>query len=192
MNDRDVATYLVQKKSAVFRRWEHQVREALPVARQYESLALTNSLPELYDGLIDTLNASDPKAFLDEVAEELGRGHGEERSQLPGYDLTHIIEEYQLLRHVIFDVVRESGPLTDRTTDLILDAIAIGIRNATCEFVRLKSDDLRKSEHKAQVANVAKSAFLANMSHELRTPLGAILGFAELLKDEALGTKRAD
>ncbi|RYZ91684.1 MAG: response regulator, partial [Proteobacteria bacterium] len=39
----------------------------------------------------------------------------------------------------------------------------------------------------AESANSAKSAFLANMSHEIRTPLGAIMGFAELLKNPRLG-----
>ena len=39
---------------------------------------------------------------------------------------------------------------------------------------------------KAEEASRAKSAFLANMSHEIRTPLGAMLGFAELIQDEAL------
>ncbi|HZV01595.1 MAG TPA: ATP-binding protein [Planctomycetota bacterium] len=35
-----------------------------------------------------------------------------------------------------------------------------------------------------QSANKAKSAFIARMSHELKTPLTAILGFAELLREE--------
>jgi signal transduction histidine kinase/DNA-binding response OmpR family regulator len=36
-------------------------------------------------------------------------------------------------------------------------------------------------------ANRAKSSFLANMSHEIRTPMAAIIGYADLLLDPALG-----
>ncbi len=37
----------------------------------------------------------------------------------------------------------------------------------------------------AEKANQAKSKFLANLSHELRTPLNAVIGFSELMHQEA-------
>ncbi|MDO4558999.1 MAG: ATP-binding protein, partial [Planctomycetia bacterium] len=42
---------------------------------------------------------------------------------------------------------------------------------------------------KAQAADRAKTMFLASMSHEIRTPLNAVIGFAELLKDEKLSSE---
>lgn len=38
----------------------------------------------------------------------------------------------------------------------------------------------------AEEANQAKSRFIANMSHELRTPLNAVIGYSEILEEEAV------
>ncbi|MBO6669289.1 ATP-binding protein [Parvibaculum sp.] len=47
--------------------------------------------------------------------------------------------------------------------------------------------ELLEALDKAEQANRAKADFLAVMSHELRTPLNAVIGFSDLIRNQAFG-----
>lgn len=92
-------------------------------------------------------------------------------------------EEVRRLNRTLEERVRE------RTAELA--ATNQNLQNEILERKKFAQEAL-KAKEAAEVANRAKSQFLANMSHELRTPLNAVIGYSEMLEEEAVETGRSE
>ena len=74
----------------------------------------------------------------------------------------------------------------ERLLESLASQAAVAITHGTLTSdLREGNLELIQSRDKALEANRTKSIFLANMSHELRTPMNAILGYSEILAEDA-------
>ncbi len=116
-----------------------------------------------------------------------------QRGEFGDQDIEAVVKQRieQLKRKHSFERTRPDGTVLEVYRAPTPDGGFIAIYTDITEQKRNEAEITRAREA-AETANRVKSEFLANMSHELRTPLNAVIGYSQMLQEEAKDTGQED
>lgn len=161
-----VAQKILDLREAVFAEWETRVRSSIKQTRELSHPILIDTLPAFYDDIAQAVSEEHSKIDLDSTS--VANEHGGERARLTKYDFQALINEYQILRWTMFDVLHQNGvPLTHQETIIINASLDAGIREAVQAF--------------SLVHSALRERFLAALTHDMRDPLAAAKLAVELI-----------
>ena len=161
------ARRMLALRDQVFATWLQRVKEGIAEARDVEAPILIDTLPVFYDNIAESISPDYPRTSAVDgttVAAE----HGGERARITAYNQAALIEEYQIFRATIFDVLhRENVSLDFNETHAINSSIDSGIQEAVEAFSLVHSG--------------FRERFAAALTHDLRGPLAATMTALELI-----------
>ena len=161
------AQRMLELREDVFAAWESRVRDRLRGAKTLEHPILINTFPVFFDNIVESISPNYSRTSAVDGT-TLASEHGGERARVTAYDHASLIEEYQILRWAIFDVLHENGVILNRQEmHTINSSLDSGIQEAVEAFLLVHSG--------------FRERFAAALTHDLRGPLGTIVSALELI-----------
>ncbi len=170
---------------------EEKIQRLANIVESSNDSIITESL----DGIITSWNKGSEQVYGYLAEEVLGKNmsilepdnlKGEVKQLADDIKQGKKIKNYETLRvrkdGTIINVSVTLSPIFDQSGKFV--AISCIAGDITEKKI---ADKLLHEKQMAEVANRTKSEFLANMSHELRTPLNSVIGFSDMLHEQAYG-----
>ncbi len=164
---------------------------------RYRLLTLRSDIAanEILDNILDLVILTDQYGRIVEVNRQVPELIEHPKQGIEGRPVAELIVETEefapALDEVLSGRARRFGPTeygvsvhTGGSVPVRLVGTGVTDRAGDVLGVVIAAQDLRQ-EKELERATEAKAHFLANMSHELRTPLNAVIGYSDLLEEEA-------
>lgn len=142
---------LKARRERILELWMERVRQALPAANAQNGPQLRDGLPKFLDRLAAALSSERLRPLSHDDLNDVCQDHGKQRSCLGGYSLHQMLQEYQLLREVIFQVLEQEAPITTAERDIILSAIEQEMAEAGACFMQFAQSRERAAEERCRL-----------------------------------------
>jgi signal transduction histidine kinase len=162
------AQHLLALKEKIFNVWKERVRERVQQARVLQEPILVDTLPAFFNNIVASVDAGQARTSAVEGT-TMATEHGGERARITTYSHAALIEEYQIFRWAIFNVLHEEHVVLDLTEMHAVNAsIDAGIQQAVEGYSLIQSG--------------FRERFAAALTHDLRGPLaGTAMGLELIL-----------
>jgi signal transduction histidine kinase len=161
---------VIRRKDGIVTRFRDRVRASLPAAMRESPPMIVNTLPAFLTRLAIALTPGSELSFATEYS-NIAAQHGNERAKITGYSLGEVIREYQILREIIVDTLRDGAKLTPAEWHTVHRSIDEAMAEAASAFIEVQAR--------------FRDLFTAALSHDFRGPLQNAINYLELIRRDA-------
>lgn len=161
------AELLERNIGKIMQLWEQRARAEVKAAPDQNAFALRDALPDFLKRVAAGLCASPDKVPSSGSPDA---DHGRLRAENADYTIDQVIQEYHILRQVIFEVLEENYTLTVPDRNYLFDSIGQAVSDAATEF-------------SSYLKNLQES-FSRTLIHDLRSPLSIAMLSARMIQSE--------